>query len=107
MNSLSIVLSFLLALLGLAIAAFSVRFLRMIRENQDQAMASFQLHPDQAVSEFRLLYYGLILEFFAFVIYGVGGLIDMTLLLNVGRVISAGFILIAIKIALNWWRRFS
>lgn len=107
MNTLSIVLSFLLSLLGLGVAAFSVRFLKQLNENSDKAMASFQLHPDEAVSEFKLLFYGVILEFFAFVIYGIGGLMDMMVLLNVGRAMSAVFILIGLKISLNWWRRFT
>jgi len=107
MNSVSIVLSFALALMGVGIAAFAYQFLKVIGENSEKAMASFQLHPDEAVSEFKLLYYGLILEFGAFIIYGIGGLIDQTLLLNVGRVMSTGFLLIAMKISANWWRRFT
>lgn len=107
MNTVSILLSFLLSLLGLGVAAFSVRFLKKLENNTEQAMASFQLHPDEAVSEFKLLFYGIVIEFFAFVIYGVGGLMDMMILLNVGRAISAVFILIGLKISLNWWRRFT
>lgn len=107
MMTVSAVLSFLLALLGLSVAAFAAVFLKMTKENSEKAMASFQLHPEEAVEEFRLLYYGVILEFFAFVIYGIGGALDMTVLLNVGRVISTVFLLIGMKIAIHWWRRFS
>lgn len=107
MVNLSVVLSFTLAFLGLAVAAFSMKFFQILRENSDKAMASFQLHPEEAEKEFRMMYYGFIIEFFAFVIYGIGGYIDMMVLLNVGRVISAIYILISIKIAVNWWRRFS
>lgn len=107
MNTVSILLSFMLSLLGLGVAAFSVRFLKKLDENTDQAMASFQLHPDEAVSEFKLLFYGVVIEFLAFIIYGIGGFMDMMILLNVGRVMSAAFILIGLKISLNWWRRFT
>lgn len=107
MYSISVLLSFFLAVLGVAVAAFSLKFLKTLRENSEQAMASFQLHPEEAVTEFRLMYYGLILELAAFIIYGIGGLIDMMALLNIGRAMSAVFILIGIKIAMNWWRRFS
>ncbi|MFB6174455.1 MAG: hypothetical protein ABEJ87_00580 [Candidatus Nanohalobium sp.] len=107
MISLSAVLSFLLAFLGLAVAVFAVLFLRMTRENSDKAMTSFQLHPEEAVKEFKLLYYGVILELVAFVIYGIGGAVGMTSLLNIGRVISAVFILLGLKISVKWWRRFS
>lgn len=107
MNSLSIILCFLLALLGLGVAAFAYRFLNFIRENSDQAMASFQLHPDETVEEFKLLYYGLILELAAFIVYGIGGFMDMIILLNVARAISVVFILVGIKISVNWWRRFT
>lgn len=107
MNTVSIALSFLLSIMGLGIAAFGYRFLKMVRDNSEQALASFQLHPDETVEEFKLLYYGLILEMLAFITYGIGGLMDMMILLNVGRAMSAGFILVAIKIAVEWWRRFS
>lgn len=107
MNTASILLSFLLALLGLSVAAFAYRFLKVVEDNSEQAMASFQLHADEAVSEFRLLYYGLIIELVAFIIYGIGGLIDEMILLNVGRAISVVFILIGMKIGVQWWRRFT
>lgn len=107
MNTVSIALSFLLSIMGLGVAAFAYRFLQAVKANSEQAMASFQLHPDETVKEFKLLYYGLVLEMIAFIIYGIGGLMDMMILLNVGRVMSAGFILAAIKIAYEWWRRFS
>jgi RAB protein geranylgeranyltransferase component A len=107
MNTASILLSFLLALLGLSVAAFAYRFLKVVQDNSEQAMASFQLHPDETVSEFRLLYYGLMIEFVAFIIYGIGGLIDEMILLNIGRAISAVFILIGMKISVQWWRRFT
>ncbi len=107
MNTVSIALSFLLSIMGVGVAAFAYRFLKAVEDNSEKAMASFQLHPDETVKEFRLLYYGLIVEMFAFIIYGVGGLMDMMILLNIGRVMSAGFILVAIKIAFEWWKRFS
>jgi hypothetical protein len=107
MNSVSIALSFLLSLLGLGVAAFAYRFLRVLRENMDQAMASFQLHPDETVQEFRLLFFGLAFELAAFIVYGVGGLLDLMVLLNVARAMSALFILICIRISLQWWRRFT
>lgn len=107
MNDVSIALSFLLSIMGLSIAAFAYRFLEAVKNNSEQAMASFQLHPEETVKEFKLLYYGLILEMFAFIVYGIGGLLEMMILLNVARVMSAGFIVAAIKIALDWWRKFT
>lgn len=107
MPLLSVVLSFLLAALGLGVAAFAAVFLKLVRNNSEKAMASFQLHPEETVSEFRMLYFGLILEFTAFVIYGVGGLLNEIVLLNLARTISVVFILVGMKISLNWWRRFS
>jgi len=107
MNTVSIALSFLLSVMGLGIAAFAYRFLKAVRDNSDKAMASFQLHPDETVEEFELLHYGIILEMFAFVIYGIGGLLGEVVLLNTGRVMSAGFILAGIKISVEWWRRFN
>jgi hypothetical protein len=81
--------------------------MKKLDENTEQAMASFQLHPDEAVSEFNLLFYGVLIEFLAFIIYGIGGFMDMMILLNVGRVMSTVFIVIGLKISLNWWRRFT
>ncbi|MFB6180397.1 MAG: hypothetical protein ABEJ93_00825 [Candidatus Nanohalobium sp.] len=107
MNSAKILLSFLLSLLGLAVAAFAARFLKMLKEEGDKAMASFQLHQEEAVREFNLLYMGTFGEFAAFFVYGVGGLYESTMLMNIGRVLSVCFIGIAVYIALKWWRRFA
>lgn len=100
------ILSYTLAFMGTMIFVASVLFYRHLTMNSDRAMASFQLNADETLQNFRMIYYGSILEIFAFLIYGLGGLIDMAFLLNIGRIISIIFLGIAFTVSIRWWRRF-
>lgn len=101
------VLSYTLAFMGVMIFFTSALFYRHLTMNSDRAMAAFQLRPEETVQNFRLLYYGAILETGAFIIYSIGGLLELSLLLNIGRIISGVFLGVSFLVAVRWWRRFS
>lgn len=105
MNS-SVYLSLLLALMGGVLTFSAVLFLRTLRANSEKAMASFQLHPEDASFEFRLLYRAVLMEFGAFVVYAAGGFLEISWLLNAGRAISSVFLVVSLYVALKWWRWF-
>lgn len=77
-----------------------------IRGESDQAMVSFQLKPEQAERDFKILLAGSILMLAGFFFYFVGGLTVREELLTAGRFASLLFSLFPIAVFIRWWRRF-
>lgn len=77
-----------------------------LHKHGEKAMVSFQLNPEDAVEDFKIL---LAMEGFmvvGFFIYFFGGALDSSLLLNIGRTYAVIFSLFVIRVSYRWWLRF-
>lgn len=106
MASAAFLLKLVLGAVGVLMAVLSLLLLQAVSNRTDAAMVSLRFYPEQTIGDFLLLLFGTVPLFIGFVLYAAGGVLDWTLLINIGR--GAGILasLSVVAVLYRWWRRF-
>jgi uncharacterized Tic20 family protein len=106
MEQIHFVLRLVLAYLGAVGAYMGGVVLWKLYKHGEKAMASFQLQPDEAIEDFKIMLAAEAFMIIGFLIYFIGGATESSLFLNIGRTYAVIFCLFALRISYRWWGRF-
>ncbi|MFB6204330.1 MAG: hypothetical protein ABEJ75_01660 [Candidatus Nanohaloarchaea archaeon] len=99
-------LRLVLGSLGLLSGIVASLTLMAVWGGNEKAMVSFQLKPEKAKNDFRILLVGNILMAGGFTAYAAGGYTGNENLLTMGRLTAAVYALFPMTVFARWWRRF-
>lgn len=77
-----------------------------LHKHGKEAMASFQLNPEEAIEDFKIMLAAEAFMIIGFLLYFVGGAVESSLFLNIGRVYAVIFSLFVLRVSYRWWVRF-
>lgn len=106
MEQIHFFLRVILAYLGAVGGYMGLSLLWKIHQRGEKAMVSFQLNPEDAIEDFKILLAAQGLMLIGFLIYFVGGALDNSLFLNIGRAYAVIFSLFVLRVFYRWWVRF-
>lgn len=106
MAQIHFMLRLVLAYLGAVGAYMGGVILWKLYKHGEKAMASFQLKPEEAIEDFKILLAAEAFMIIGFAIYFIGGAADSSLFLNIGRIYAVIFTLFVLRVSYRWWRRF-
>ncbi len=95
-----------LAYLGAVGGYMGLSLLWKLHKHGEEAMVSFQLNPEQAVEDFKIMLAAQGFMIIGFFIYFVGGITENYLLLNIARAYAVIFSLFVLRVFYRWWVRF-
>lgn len=95
-----------LSYLGAVGAYMGFTVLWKLYKEEDVAMVSFQLKPEDALEDFKIMILAEAFMILGFMFYVVGGATDSPLFLNIGRTYAVFLSLFFLDIFYRWWKRF-
>lgn len=96
----------LIAGTGTLITAASLYAFHQLRHRPEAAMVSFQLQPDRAAGDYRLLYYANLFQAGVMLCYGTAALLELEAVTNAILTLSVVYGATVAAVFYRWGRRF-
>lgn len=106
MEVIHFLLRIILAYLGAVGGYMGLSLLWRLQKQGEKAMASFQLNPEDAIEDFKILLAAQAFMIIGFFLYAAGGSVGSELMLNIGRSYAVIFALLVLDVFYRWWVRF-
>ena len=91
---------------GIIISTLAFSIFEIFENNESRAEVSFQLNPGKTINEFRVIMFMNILMLTGFLFYGIWGIIEFPVSLNIAKGLGLLFMFSMSVILFRWWRRF-